>query len=260
MPKIKSVKYRRKFYSLYLDTIALLVLSLLLVMIVWLSMRSMPVLEAIQSAKAASSQTKEHRMANKPKFVVKYGHAKSLTPAKSPELIAFGESKSEDFELYNLQLLEEYGFDREFSAPQLSIKKPKLYDNEDIPSNPLLSLHKPTVSVNVALNVSSMKTENVSTNLEVTATNVYWNLPKTIQGFDMPNIESLMRKYGWLFGSLDIVLTVGAEGFVSNVIICSDDIVDGKLLRELKGEFLALHLGKQNANTTIPIGVSWNLP
>lgn len=260
MPKNKSAKYRRKFYSLYLDTIALLVLSLLLVMIVWLSMRSMPVLEAIQAQKSNSSSSKEESAAHTPKFVVKYVQSQSLTSANSPELIAFGDNAKDATELNDIRILGEYGIDSDLVPPRLPIKEPKFDNSQDFSADSLLSLQKPKITVRAALNTQSTGNLNVSTNVTITSANVYWTLPKAIEDVGMPNIEQLMRKYGWLFGSLDVVLVVGDEGYVSNVIICSDDVVDAKLLREFKGKLLSLHLGKQNANTSIPIGVSWNLP
>lgn len=263
MDKKGSAKFRRKFYSLYLDTMTVLVLFLLLVLVVWLSMRPTPVLEAKQMGDKLATLSKSQREALKSKFVVRFISAPELTDVNNPELVAFGtniEGEMKNPVLY----YSENGLGLSLMPPRHEL------DNLDFSQfilkdvyeyNYLLKITKPELSIGSALNMTS-KTDEVQA-LEKVQGNilkVHWNLPDEVPMSSMPNIEQLMRKYGWLSGSLDVMLTVGNEGFVSNVIVYSEDMVNSKLLRELKGKLLTLHLGKKNANKALSIGVSWNLP
>lgn len=263
MAKGKDTKFRRKFYSLYLDTLAVLMLFLLLVLVVWLSLRPTPVLEARQTAKSVASLSTEEREQQKDKFVVRYITAPELTAANNPELIAFGshqEQGGRNTEIY----YAEQNSGNSLAAPRKELESPKLLDTKEnitIADNSFLTIDKPELPLGQALNTQT-KSNSVDS-LDATAKAipyVYWSLPSTIPMSSMPNIEPIMRKYGWLSGNLDVILTIGEEGFVSNVVVCSEDIVEPKLLRELKGKLLSLHLGKQNSNIAVNIGVSWNLP
>lgn len=263
MAKGKDVKYRRRFYSLYLDTITVLVLSLLLMLVVWLSLRPTPVLEARQKGKSVAALSKEERANQKDKFIVRYISAPELTAANNPELIAFGsieEQGTRNAELY----YSAYEIGSSLVAPRQELSVPKISSSTSYSSetqNGLLKIEKPKLSLGHTLNTVLM-----SNNVDLIdlpgndIPHIYWTLPSTISKNNMPDIEPIMRKFGWMSGSLDMILTIGNEGFVTNVIICSEDAVDTKLVRELKSKLLALHLGKQNANTALTIGVSWNLP
>lgn len=263
MVKGRDTKFRRKFYSLYLDTLAVLILFLLLVLVVWLSLRPTPVLEARQKGKSVAALSPEEREQQKDKFVVRYITAPELTAANNPELIAFGlhqEQGSRNTEIY----YAEQNTGNSLVAPRKELKSPKLLNSKEdsiIADNSFFTIDKPKLPLGQALKTQT-KSNNVDS-VDATAKAIpyiYWSLPSTIPMSSMPNIEPIMRKYGWLSGNLDIILTIGIEGFVSNVVVCSEDMVEPKLLRELKGKLLSLHLGKQNANTALNIGVSWNLP
>lgn len=262
MAKGKDPKFRRKFYSLYLDTISVLVFSLMLVLVVWLSLRPTPVLEARQMAKNVAKLSDEERLEQSNKFIVHYISASKLTAANNPEEIALG-SNEENGVRSAERYYSEYYLGDSLEPPRQALKSPTSSANiVTINANDdLLTKEEPMPLLGQVLNSSA---KSVSTNSVTLITKslpyVYWSLPDTIQASSMPNIEPIMRKYGWLSGSLDIIITIGDEGFVSNVVVCSEDVVDVKLLRELKNKLLALHLGKQNANEAMNIGVTWNLP
>lgn len=262
--KNNGAKYRRKFYSLYLDTIVVLVFFLMLVVVVWLSMRPTPVLEAKTMAENAAKSTKEERIAQQHKFRVGYIPAPELDSSNNPELIAFG-LNSDIGTRNDILYFFEYEPGDAQAAPRVELNNDnaleRLLVTDFAPIDTIENIEKPQLSVGSLLNNASLSNETSNASVgSQEGTHIYWALPNNIPASVMPKIEPLMRKYGWLSGSLEVVLTVGVDGFVSNVVIYSEDVIDSTLRRELEGKLLALHLGRQNSNRAMNVGVSWNLP
>lgn len=262
MGKNNGVKFRRKFYSLYIDTIAVLVLFLLLVLVVWLTLRPSPFLKAKEAREKFISLSVEDRQQLSNKFTIRYVTLPELKLENNPELIAFGvdaDVKTRDDVVYYSEYASEYSF----SPPRNSLVSPNLSGMTfvtDEKVNPFFTIKEPRVALNSILNFVTQTNSNFVVNSSNSLQTVSWTIPESIPLSSMPNIAPIMRKYGWLSGSIDIVITIGEEGFVSNVIINSKEVVDASLRHELERKLLVLHLGIQNANKAFPISVSWNLP
>lgn len=260
MERNKNAKYRRRFYSLYLDTTVVLVFFVILVLFVWLSMRSMPIREAWGMQKKIAALTPEERKDFKPKFTIRYIKASELTLLNNPEAIAFGYDVSGYAGAYKNNITKRFELESVLSPLKYDVELDSIAYTAGATKNTLnvlLEQKKPTLNL-----MPLLSADNTSTNLvnNLREQQVYWVIPDAIKDKAMPDIEALMRKYGWLSGNLELVLTVDSSGFVANVVVCSNDFVNTSLMRELKAQFLAIHLGEKNAEKTFSIGVSWHLP
>lgn len=254
----------RKLISLYFDTFGAFILFVALLLIVWLSMNALPITTAVSVAKELKEKTKEERIAAKDEFVVKYVSGKSLSAANDPSTIAFGGGS----EVRDNKSLHYYSsdFDFSFTSPREDMltfvvekeRSTKLEDLESMLEKPIIKLGK--TENHFLSNVQSQPTVKQKTALSKDVSHIIWQLPDNILMSRMPNLEGLLRKYGWLTGNLEMMLTTDDNGFVSNVIIYSIDNLDVSFLRDLKKKLLTLHLGKENASQALPISISWNLP
>lgn len=263
MGKKKGKISKRRFFSLCFDTLGAFILFIVLLFGVWMSMRDLPITTATKVARDLKKQTKEERISASKRFIVKYAPGVSLTPANDPSTIAFGDDGSK---IKGDVLRYEFDSGFHFTSPREKLPSFEIEEDSSNSSIDFTSvLEKPTVRLGKIENrLLSRDNAQITTKQKAAiakdVSHINWELPSSVPMSSMPNLEGLLRKYGWLTGNLDIMFTVGDDGFVSNVIIYSLDVVDAELLLELKRKLLALHLGKRNANKALTIRLYWNLP
>jgi hypothetical protein len=258
-----SIKIR-KVISLYFDTLGALTLFVVLILVVWLSTNSLPISSAAKKAEDLREKTKEQRVLENNAFVVKYIKGDALTPANNPSTIAFGGGNDnvEDRVAYYSKF--DFGFP--FTSPRddmisLIVEK----DSSNSTDNIGEFIQKPIIKLgNTENKALSSKQTQLTTKQKVAITKdvsrIVWQVPDSVLMNRMPKPEPLLLQYGWLTGNIEMMLTIDEDGYVSNVVIYSVDDIEASLLRELKRMLLALHLGKVNANQTLPVSLSWNLP